>query len=182
MALITRLASVPHYAPMLAAAHAREWQHLYSSWNEETALRDFLKEFHGNEIPTTLVLHDAIQGLIGSVSLVRDDLPGREDLNPWLASLYIMPRFRKRGYGRLLVHEAVRLYGCFGYDRVFLFTEAAQPYFARFGFVAIEGALANGRPVTIMERTEPSSHRSESGDDAACNAAAYRRRFVDWKC
>jgi predicted N-acetyltransferase YhbS len=181
MAVITRLASVPHYAPMLAAAHAREWQHLYSSWNEETALRDFLKEFHGNEFPTTLVLHDATQGLIGSVSLVRDDLPGREDLNPWLASLYILPRFRKRGYGRLLVQEAVRLSGCFGYDRVFLFTEAARPYFARFGFVAIDGALANDRLVTIMERTEPSSHCCETGNDAAGKAAADWRRFADWK-
>ena len=166
MALITRLASVPHYAPGLAAAHAREWQHLYSSWNEQAALCDFLKELRGDEIPTTLVLHDATQGLIGSVSLVRDDLPGREDLNPWLASLYIMPQFRKRGYGSALVHEAVRLYRSFGYDRAFLFTEAARPYFARLGFVAIDSALANGRPVTIMERTEP-FHCSETCDDAA---------------
>jgi predicted N-acetyltransferase YhbS len=148
---------------MLAAAHGRAWQHLYSNWNEEAALRDFLKEFQGNDIPTTLVLHDATQGLIGSVSLVRDDLPGREDLNPWLASLYIMPRFRKRGYGRLLVQEALRLCGCFGYGRVFLFTESARAYFARFGFVVIDGALANDRPVTIMERIEP-LHYSETDD------------------
>jgi N-acetylglutamate synthase-like GNAT family acetyltransferase len=166
MALITRLVSVPHYAPKLAAAHAQEWQHLYSSWNEKTAMCDFLKEFHGDEIPTTLVLHDGNQGLIGSVSLVRDDLPDREDLNPWLASLYIMPQFRKRGYGRSLVQEAVRLYSTFGYDRAYLFTETAGPYFARFGFVAIDSVLANGRPVTIMERTEP-FHCSETGDGAA---------------
>jgi len=143
---------VPQYVAELAAAHGREWQHLYSNWNAETALSAFRRELPGDAIPITLVLHDASEGLIGSVSLVRDDLPGREDLNPWLASLYVMPQFRGRGHGSRLVEEALRLFQSLGYDRVHLFTETAMPWFARFGFVVVDRALANNNPVTIMAR------------------------------
>jgi GNAT superfamily N-acetyltransferase len=50
--------------------------------------------------------------LLGMVSLVFDDLPGYECLNPWLANLLIVPEHRKRGAGSRLVTEAERLFVC----------------------------------------------------------------------
>jgi hypothetical protein len=41
---ISRLGTLPAAAPVLAAAHAREWGHLYAHWNEEAALADFRAE------------------------------------------------------------------------------------------------------------------------------------------
>jgi predicted N-acetyltransferase YhbS len=148
------LCEVPHHGPALAASHAREWQHLYANWNEQTALAEFHAETAGADIPATWVLHDPTRGLIGSVSLVLDDLPARPDLAPWLASLYVLPPFRGLGCGRRLVNEALRRFDLLGYDGVYLFTESRMSYFSKLGFVPIDTALAERVPVTIMRRSK----------------------------
>lgn len=148
---ISRLVEVPSLAPRLAAAHAREWNHLYANWNESAALSDFAAEGGSADIPTTWVAHHPTHGPMGSVSLVNDDLPGYPDLNPWLASLYVFPEFRGRGLGKLLVQQALDSLRQQKYPHAYLFTENQTPFFSKFNFAIYGPAKANGHPVTIMK-------------------------------
>ena len=148
---VSRLCEIPSLAPVLAAAHAREWGHLYAQWDKEVALADFQSETAKSAIPTTWVIHDRADTPMGSISLVKDDLPGYPDLNPWLASLYVFPDFRGRGLGRILVQKALDAVHQARFPNVYLFTEDQVPFFSRFGFVVHRPAQANGHVVTIMK-------------------------------
>jgi predicted N-acetyltransferase YhbS len=150
---ISRLCDAFSFAPVLASAHAQEWGHLYQNWNLQTALADFEREKAGSDLPTTWVIHQTSGTPIGSISLVKDDLPGHPNLNPWLASLYVFPEFRGRGLGRLLVQQALDFLRQQKYPHAYLFTEDQVPFFSKFGFSVHHPAQANGHPVTIMKWT-----------------------------
>jgi predicted N-acetyltransferase YhbS len=102
----------------------------------------------------------ALEGevLLGSVSLVRDDLPGREELSPWLASLYVPPERRSRGIGGALVDAAVAEARRLGVERLCLFTPRHEAYYAARGWAVLERTSTEGQPIVIMSLTlRPSS-------------------------
>lgn len=152
---ICQLCEIPSLAPVLAAAHTREWGHLYANWNEKVALADFQSETANSAIPATWVIHDRSDTPMGSISLVMDDLPGHPDLNPWLANLYVFPDFRGRGRGRILVEKALETVRQHQIPNVYLFTEDQVPFFSRFDFTIHGPAQANGHAVTLMKWTDP---------------------------
>ena len=138
-------------AAELARLHAEEWQHLYRGWNEQTALKEFGAQKKDGSLPTTLVLRDGEQ-LIGSVSIVDDDCEARTDLNPWLASLYVVPAQRGRGHGNRLIAAALDFARRNDVEFLHVFTESAEGIFRKHGFLPLADAKTNGRPVTILRR------------------------------
>ena len=161
---VSRLCDVPAFAPVLAAAHAQEWGHLYANWNREVALADFKMEKSNMDLPATWVIHHPPGPLMGSISLVKDDLPGVPDLNPWLASLFVFPEFRGQGWGKVLVQKALETLRGGRVSHAYLFTEDKIPFFSKFGFTIHGPARANGHAVTIMKWTNPISATFVAGD------------------
>ena len=88
---------------------------------------------------------------MGSISVVRDDLPGHPDLNPWLASLLMFPEFRGRGLGKILMRTALDFLSEHHYPNAYLFTEDKVPFFSKFNFTVHARTHAQGRAVTIMK-------------------------------
>lgn len=152
---ISRLCDVPAFAPVLAAAHAQEWGHLYANWNREVAFADFEMEKSNVDLPITWVIHHSSGPLMGSISLVNDDLPGVPDLNPWLASLFVFPEFRGQGLGKLLVQQALNFLQRKKQPHAYLFTEDQVSFFSKFNFVIVGKTKANGHPVTVLKWTNP---------------------------
>ena len=139
-------------AAQLARVHAQEWGHLYRGWTEETALAEFRAQRNDGSLPATLILHEDGR-LAGSVSVVRDDCEARTDLGPWLASLFVFPERRGRGYGSRLIQAAVELGRRNHAGHLHAFTESAEKMFLRHGFVHYADATTNGRAITILRRT-----------------------------
>ena len=152
---VSRLCEVPSFAPAPAEAHAREWGHLYAGWDRNAALADFRLEKVNSDLPTTWVAHHPAGILLGSVSLVLDDLPGHPGLNPWLASLYVFPEFRGRGLGKLLVRQALDFLHEHRYPHTFVFTEDQVPFFSKFQFAVHANTQAQGHEVTLMKWANP---------------------------
>ena len=92
---------------------------------------------------------------MGSISLVKDDLPGFSDLNPWLASLLVFPRFRGRGLGRILTQTALDFLAEHRHPHAFLFTEDKASFFSKFQFAVHAKTQAQGKEVTLMKWTNP---------------------------
>lgn len=145
------LKAVPQHAPVLAELQGRKWRHLYGNWNAAAALRDFEAENGDGTLPATIA---ALEGevLLGSVSVIFDDLPGYEHLNPWLASLFVLPEHRKGGVGSFLVRAAEDVLRRNGVERSYLFTESTGAYFRRHGWTFVENTLCNGHPVEILTK------------------------------
>jgi GNAT superfamily N-acetyltransferase len=93
-----------------------------------------------------VALHDDFP--VGMVSLKENDLWHRKDLSPWLASLFVIPQYRKKGIGEELIK------GCIDHARennfktlhLFIdYTESQKlfPYYQKRGWSFMEDAIDN---------------------------------------
>ena len=152
--MISHLADVPFFRDELAALHTAEWKHLYADWDEHAALAEFLNKKADGSLPATLVLHEGME-LVGSVSVVFGDCPARLDLDPWLASLYVVPQRRGCGHGLELVQAAIDFAAAAGAKQLHVFTESAEKLFQRCGFEMLERTMLQDVPISVLLRTLP---------------------------
>jgi predicted N-acetyltransferase YhbS len=68
----------------------------------------------------------------GTINLVENDAETRPHLSPWLAALYVQPRFRKQGVGSALVTALVKEARRLNIAAMYLGTDIPA-YYARFG-------------------------------------------------
>lgn len=135
--------------PVIAEWHFAEWGYLdpdgtLASWTEGLGQRT-----RREQIPTTYV---ALEGdeLLGSVTLVEQDMLTRPDLSPWVAGVYVAAAHRQRGIGSALVRHAVRQAAQMGVKRLYLYTHPARAFYLKLGWQLLEEAVYEGRPVAIM--------------------------------
>ena len=152
MRRISHLADVPFFLDELAALHAAEWKHLYTDWDVQSARAEFLDQKADSSFPATLVLHEGME-LVGSVSVVFGDCPVRPDLDPWLASLYVVPQRRGQGHGLQLVRAAIEFAAAAKAKRLHVFTESAEKLFQRCGFEILERTMLQDVPITVLVLT-----------------------------
>ena len=102
-----------------------------------------------DEIPLTLI---ALSGTVpvGTVSLVESDLPGREDLTPWLASLLVPRELRRQGIGTALVERALTLAAELGYGELYLFAWEHLGFYGALGWEVFDTGTVSGQEVTLM--------------------------------
>lgn len=137
--------------PALSELCGREWAHLYPGWGAESARHEFENQPGDGLLPVTFVALEGGQ-LLGTVSLIFDDLPGFAHLNPWLASLIVLPEHRGKSVASFLIRAAGEHLRSLGYLEAFLFTESAQPLFEKLGWQIFQGADCHGHAVTILRR------------------------------
>jgi GNAT superfamily N-acetyltransferase len=93
--------------------------------------------------------------LVGSVSVVFGDCPARLDLDPWLASLYVVPQRRGMGHSLELVQAAIELAAAAGAKQLHVFTESAEKLFQRCGFEILEHTMLQDVQISVLFRTLP---------------------------
>jgi GNAT superfamily N-acetyltransferase len=81
----------------------------------------------------TFVLFDGGQP-VGTAGLVRTDLETRTDLTPWLAGVYVLPAFRRRGHASALVRAVEAFARDAGVATIWLYTRTAEPLYASLGW------------------------------------------------
>ena len=101
---------------------------------------------------TLVLLEDGT--LAGTASLVHHDLHERQDLTPWLASVYVDPARRGRGYAVRLV-RAIEQAAAATTDTLWLQTWTAPGLYARLGWYPAGSGTDQGHAVTIMRRDLP---------------------------
>jgi GNAT superfamily N-acetyltransferase len=118
--MILPLSSVPDYAPILAYWSYMQW---YKKREIEfnLILKSYRERSETDDIPLSFV---ALSGSfpVGMVSLKENDLWTRKDLNPWLASLYVLPEYRRIGIGEMLVQSVIKKAQQMLFKNLYLFT------------------------------------------------------------
>ena len=80
--------------------------------------------------------------VIGVVSLWRNDLTSRQDLYPWMATLYVKEAFRNRGVGKMLQEKSIEVIRNLGYPYLYLITDHKN-YYEKMGWTFLEEAPLN---------------------------------------
>jgi len=88
--------------------------------------------------------------LVGTVSLWHNDLSSRQDLTPWLASLYIKKEYRGKGLGTLLQQKCIEVTKELGYNNLYLITDH-ENYYERTGWVFLDMAPLNGKTTRVYK-------------------------------
>lgn len=104
-----------------------------------------------NLIPTVLVMLEE-HTPVGMVTLCLNDVEHRPDLNPWLAGLYVDPRYRGKGYGSRLVDELEALAQSAGENRLYLYTPNAEGFYLKAGWKTFETFEEQKRLNSIMRK------------------------------
>ena len=100
---------------------------------------------------TFVLLEDNLP--VGRASLVDNDLPPRQDLTPWLASVLVLPPFRGKGYSAPLVRR-VEQAAALTAATLWLYTWSAEPVYAKLGRQRVGPSRdeARGMDVVLMKR------------------------------
>jgi GNAT superfamily N-acetyltransferase len=140
----------PDLAPAVAGWLLEEFRHGGSSTHEVLTANLLAQPAKGEE---TFILF-AGDVPVGTASFVKNDLPSRRDLTPWLASVLVMPPFRGRGYSATLVKHVEAVAAAASVRTLWLYTWTAEPVYARLGWerVGIERDTDRDIEVVLMKR------------------------------
>jgi len=97
----------------------------------------------------TFVALDARGAPLGSVTIVKHDMPDRADLRhltPWIAGTFVLGSERRKGIGTTLLRHAVTSASA----TCFLYTSSARRFYQRLGWTAVRNDSYEGESVTIM--------------------------------
>lgn len=156
---IVQLAEHPERIGELARLHQPQWQPAHPGWNTGDWEREFRRHVHsqGHGLPCTLLALDESGALLGSASLVEDDMNGTVALSPWLANVLVLPAARGQGVGAALMRAIEEKAGALGHRRLYLFTEDQQALYERRGWQRREERLFEGKAVSVLQLALPSS-------------------------
>ncbi|OAB45530.1 GCN5 family acetyltransferase [Paenibacillus glacialis] len=117
-------------------------QWLWKQWASDKPI-EFVRYavLHNSQIdrvPMTFVALDGEEP-VGTVSFWMNDLSCRQDLSPWLASLYVDEEQRGKGIARELQNRVIEEATKLGYSDLYLIT-THDDYYERFGWNFIEKA------------------------------------------
>jgi len=143
---IIPLNMAPEYAPILAHWSYMEW-YRSRSMDFTLVLRAYQERAHSEKVPLSLVAVDGSLP-VGMATLKQDDLWSRKDLNPWLASLFVLPHYRRGGAGQALVRAVTARAKELGYRRLYLFLgqhdrDRLESFYVNRGWAVVEEALDN---------------------------------------
>ncbi len=147
---ILDLGERPDLIPLLAALHLPQWQTAHPGWTRSEWEKEFSR--HLGEFPRTLLALNEQDELLGSASLVEDDMNGSVAYSPWLANVLVLPGARGAGIGGKLIAAIEDTAKTLGFPALHLFTEDQQALYQRRGWQALQEMSFEGKAVSLMRK------------------------------
>lgn len=140
-----------HHLMTLATWHHAEWSYLNPERSFDERVQEMREELEGKQIPATFVAEDEAGNLLGSASLLAQDMSSHPELTPWLASVYVSADHRGQGIGSRLIRHVMQHARDSGVQRMYLYTPDQEQLYARLGWQLLSHEPYNGTPVTLMQ-------------------------------
>jgi GNAT superfamily N-acetyltransferase len=155
---IDYLANCPEFVGELARLSWKEWQEVYQQRKQtlEDSLKNYRDRMNTDRVPLTLVAVRAglaanCRELVGMVSLKFHDMDTRPDLDPWLGGLLVLPEWRSRGVGTMLMHRATEEARRLDVPRLYLWTHSAEGLYHELGWQVVERSNYFGKEAVVMQ-------------------------------
>lgn len=149
---IEALTDHPDQIPVLARLHHTQWQALHPDMTV-TAWEQEFSRHQRDGIPATQLALDDEGRLLGSASLIEDDMEGTQPFSPWLANVLVLPDARGRGTGAALIEAIAGLARRHGCPALYLFTADRQDFYTQRGWKPLQSCRHHGQRVVIMQRS-----------------------------
>ncbi|MGH7557899.1 MAG: GNAT family N-acetyltransferase [Gemmatimonadota bacterium] len=143
------LADHREHIPRLAEWLHAEWGYLHENDSIERRAARLEARATRRGIPVGFVAVDGDQ-LLGSASLVHNDLETRPEIGPWLASVYVPPEHRRRGVASALVRRVIDEAGDLEVPLLYLWTTDQERLYARLGWRPVERTRFHDEDIVVM--------------------------------
>ena len=148
---IVPLVERPELVDQVAAWGFAEWGHLNPGQTLQSRTARIRGTINADRVPIVLVGLDDAGALVGTASLLFDDLEG-DPRNPWLASVFVPAEQRGKGIASALVVAIEDAARRLGYPQLYLFTTSAARFYARLGWRALERRAYRGEHIQVMDK------------------------------
>lgn len=148
------LAQAPEYIDELAHLHFPQWQSAHPTWRLQDWQEEFRHHVHNTALkpPITILAFDKNNRLLGSASLLEDDMNGSSKYSPWLANVLVLPSARGLGVGSQLIDAITGVARKYGTPWLYLFTEDQQDFYQHRAWQEIEKCHYHDKAVSIMRK------------------------------
>lgn len=157
---IEYLADHREHIPRLAEWLHAQWGYLHENDSVERRAERLESRTTRGGVPVAFVAVDG-ETLLGSASLVDDDLETRRELTPWLASVYVAPEHRRKGVASALVRRVVEEAREQGISRLYLWTTDQEDLYAGLGWRPVERMRFRDEDIVVMA-IDPSSRPEDA--------------------
>jgi GNAT superfamily N-acetyltransferase len=155
---IDYLANCPERVGDLARLSWQEWQEVYQQRKQtlDDCLKNYRDRMNTDRLPLALVAVGAglavnCRELMGMVSLKFHDMDTRPDLDPWLGGLLVLPEWRNRGVGTMLMNRATKEARRLKVPRLYLWTHSAERLYHKLGWQLVERTDYFGKEAVVMQ-------------------------------
>ena len=125
-----------------------QWGHNYE-YGKQVWVKRINNRLEKKSIPTTFVALEKGEA-VGTASLIKHDMDTRKDLTPWLADVFVLKDFRKRGIASELVKRVIEEAKKIGVSKLYLYSREAEELYKKLGWKVIERTEYYGEEVPIM--------------------------------
>ena len=91
--------------------------------------------------------------LIGTASLIYNEISSLPRYKYWLASVFVAPEHRRQGWGAKIVRAAVQFAPEYGIDKLFLYTRSHMDFYQQLGWEYVETVQYGNRDAMILRYT-----------------------------
>jgi GNAT superfamily N-acetyltransferase len=148
---IRYLADTPEVTPLLAQWHYEQWRHLPGARTIEQRIKRLQAHLQRDTIPTTFVAWIAGKP-VGNASLIANEIEALSEWIPWLANVYVLPDYRRRGIGTQLVERVAAETVALGYPRLYLYTMDQTHFYEALGWRLSHMRRLRGHDMSVMAR------------------------------
>ena len=149
---IVPLADAVATIPLLTRLFIEEWGTYYGLDGPGDAEKDLHECCNRDDLPIALVALDDDGTVLGTAALKKESVGSELGLGPWLAAFYVPIEHRKRGIGSALVEAIENKARSFGFESIFVSTDAAENIIQRRGWTVLEKPAESLRgPVAVYK-------------------------------
>lgn len=135
----------------IADWHWNEWGHHHPDGSRNEWAAGLRTRTNRTTIPMTFIALEADRDeVLGSITLIDNDMSTHPELSPWIAGVFVRADQRGRGVASALVRHAVNIAADLGVTRLYLHTESARPLYEGLGWEPIGEEDFEGELSTIM--------------------------------
>ena len=149
---IVPLADAVATIPLLTRLFIEEWGPYYGPDGPGDAEKDLHECCNRDDLPIALVALDNDGTVLGTAALKKESVGSELGLGPWLAAFYVPIEHRKRGIGSALVEAIENKARYFGFESIFVSTDAAENTIRRRGWTVLDNPAESLRgPVAVYK-------------------------------
>jgi len=139
----------PQSIELIAQWHQDEWQYISPHLSTQKRI-DIYRSYRNSPSTPHCMLALVDNCTAGSASVVASDLDSHRHLGPWLASVFVHPKYRQQGIASQLIERCIENARTSGATKLYLFTPDQLTFYAKRGWQLIESSICHGESIDIM--------------------------------